>query len=199
MKIFTIFILFLVCITSIQSQTDSNNPYAYLDVYPKHTIGLTGSTMSGTGMFYSFAPNDKLRFKISGVPFYNRNNDDEYTWTSLGFNFQFSFIENKEFRFYGLLAYSNWFEHELATHKIYGYYPTYKDSSYQSDIQTGRNVFGFGIGIDKTLWKRFVIGAEIGYQLHKLNTDSLYTKPVGKFWEKYFGLGGGVSLGFIFY
>lgn len=190
MKIITLAITFLLLTLYVYSQ---DKTIAQTETYPMHQIGAVASSISGTGISYSFIFSDKMRFKLNGIYYYSKNNNDETDWSSIGLEFQHNFLKMKIFRVYGLIGGSYWYSKDNYSYNYY--YPEYNTTNYLRTNSEFR--LGIGLGFDLTFWDHFVMGADIGYDYEKgTKTDSYNNTPTTS--TKYVGIAGGVTIGFLF-
>lgn len=87
----------LLASTSLFSQTKKS-----LEFVGTKQLGLTASTLGGTGIYYLHPINEKDNFKIAGIYIYDNNSSYSDSYFSLGFDYQRDFYEEYTRRVYFL-------------------------------------------------------------------------------------------------
>jgi len=143
-------------------------------------LGLTVSTLGGTGIYYLHPINEKDNFKIAGIYVYDNGDSYSDSYFSLGFDYQRDFYEEYTRRVYFMAGAS--IDNSVTNDTFFDNYSSENKSSYFS--------IGAGVGADLgDRTKGLVFNLHITYQLTQSLDDNDRTRV---------GLGAGVGVGFNF-
>lgn len=143
-------------------------------------LGLTLSTLSGTGIYYLFPINEKDNFKIAGIYIYDNTGSYSDSFFSLGFDYQRDFYEEDSRRVYFLAGAH--IDNSISNDTYF--------EDYDYDDNTSFFSVGGGVGADLgNRTKGLVFNMHLTYQLTKSLDDANRTR---------IGLGIGVGVGFNF-
>jgi hypothetical protein len=140
-------------------------------------LGLSFSTLGGSGIYYLAKPTPTDYFKITGIFIYDNGNDTKDSFFSLGAEYQRNLFINSANRTYAIFGAS--FDNSISGN-------TFFDESNTDRIFN----FGVGMGIDfGSSVKGIVFNTHLTYQYTTEFGDSEFTR---------LGLGGGIGVGLNF-
>tara|TARA_R110002124_G_C8757645_1_gene498838 strand:- start:144 stop:674 length:531 start_codon:yes stop_codon:yes gene_type:complete len=143
-------------------------------------LGLTVSTLSGTGIYYLIPINEKDNLKIAGIYIYDNEESYSDSYFSLGFDYQKDFYEEYTRRVYFMAGAS--IDNSVSNDTFFDGY----------DYDSKTSFFSLGVGVGADLGDRskgLVFNLHITYQLTQSIDDNDRTRV---------GLGAGVGVGFNF-
>jgi opacity protein-like surface antigen len=165
----------LLASTSLFSQTKKP-----LEFVGTKQLGLTASTLGGTGIYYLHPINEKNNFKIAGIYIYDDNSSYSDSYFSIGFDYQRDFYEEYTRRVYFLTGAH--IDNAISEDAFF--------ESYENDDKA--SFFSIGVGVGADLGDRskgLVFNLHLTYQLTKSLDDNDRTRV---------GLGAGIGVGFNF-
>ena len=192
-KLISLFVLcmyFLIDNAYPQEQpSEANQSQIIQSINTAHMFGCAGSSVSGAGFSYMYYINPNYHFKMSGLPYQNKeektnaNNETAYNNTVLlngGIELRRNFfVINKSrvsFQFYNMIGGSYW------------YYKIQRPFSPEDNKFKKWYTGGIGIGTGFIFTNRISINFDFYYQhIRWINSEATYTGP-----------GGGISCYIIF-
>jgi len=142
--------------------------------FAKQQIGLAYSTLGGSGFYYLLSPNLKDNVKITAIFVYdNDGNDSEFSFFSLGTEYQRDLYQSRKTRAYALTGLS--FDNDISSGLLF-------------EEQTSVFNIGTGLGVDfGQITRGIAFNFHITYQFSRRFGDDYHKTRVG--------LGGGLGIG----
>ena len=163
--------------------------------YPHHQLGISYSTISGTGLGYVIELDRHNAFQFTVMPYYTGSNaENNLNLTVItGVEFQKTIYRDSEHKVYGFAAASLWyFEKNSVTYINQGTDFEKEIKLYDKDVYHN---LGLGVGYDYILNEAVSFNMNLGLQYQMTSNDSFTNyleRTDGK--ESFIGLGGGVGL-----
>lgn len=181
-----ILIIFLFCISSASASK-----------YPRHQLGISYSTISGTGLGYVIELDRHNAFQFTVMPYYTGSNaDKDLNLTVItGVEYQKTLYRDSEHKVYGFAAASLWyFEKNSVTYIDQGTDFEKEIKLYDKDVYHN---LGLGVGYNYILNSAVSFNFNLGLQYQSTSNDSFdnfLERTNGK--ESFIGIGGGVGIFF---
>lgn len=165
--------------------------------YPHHQLGISYSTISGTGLGYIIELDRHNAFQFTIMPYYtgsNADNDLNLTIIS-GIEYQRTIYRDFENKIYAFGAASLWFFEKNSVKYIN------QNTDFEEEIKLyDKDVYhnlGVGVGYDYILNEAVSFNFNLGLQYQFTSNDSYFNyleRTDGK--SSFIGLGGGVGIFF---
>lgn len=185
------YLVFLISIFAVASFAQENTEEFE---YPKHHIGVSASSISGSGVSYKYRAESGFAFKLTGFAYYlqteeeNQNFDNTEFWYNVGSELQYDIFNPNQGRLFVFLGASYRFSNDEYSNNEF-------DEEYRFSI-------GPGVGYEYYFWERLSINAELGFNYsyredtysYSWNSQNNPTKrtEIGLFF------GGGIGLSYSF-
>lgn len=165
--------------------------------YPKHQIGISYSSFSGTGLNYQIETNKMNAFQVSAFAYYNSAVDNEKNIIAIiGGEYQLTLLKESNTRYYLFTGLSVLHLEDQITTIRKENDVIIKDTKISSD-----RIYNFGIGpaLEYKPHIQFAISIGAGFLYQISNKE-----PFSEFWDRspnntsYFGIGGTISLRYVF-
>ncbi len=163
--------------------------------YPHHQLGISYSTISGTGLGYVIELDRHNAFQFTVMPYYTGSNaENNLNLTVItGVEYQKTIYRNSEHKVYGFAAASLWyFEKNSVTYINPGTDFEKQINLYDKDVFHN---LGLGVGYNYILNEAVSFNMNLGLQYQTTSNDSYHNyleRTNGK--ESFIGLGGGVGI-----
>ncbi len=175
-RVWLFFLAMLIVPVNISAQDIDSEEETKLDTR-NIQLGLSYSTIGGSGIYYLGKPTEMDHFKITGIYVYDDEDGSENSYFSLGMEYQRNVFRDLSNRAYTLIGVS--YDNNVATDTFFG------DSRDDSFLN-----MGVGMGIDfGSHDKGLIINAHLTYQFSTGVRDSDRTRV---------GLGAGLGIGLNF-
>ncbi len=177
MKKIILMIVFTALLVSSNLFAQSKKP---LELVGTKQLGLTASTLGGTGIYYLHPINERDNFKIAGIYIYDNSSSYSDSYFSLGFDYQRDFYEEYTRRVYFLAGAH--IDNAISNDTFFDGF----------DNENKESFFSIGAGVGADLGDRskgLVFNLHLTYQLTKSLDDNERTRV---------GLGAGIGVGFNF-
>jgi len=173
---------------------DDDFPWETVNPQHNNNIGFTTSYFSGIGFHYERYITREHSLKAVFFGWYTSTKDDgnydwynnsTYTLLSFGLEYKYHFLTKKKFSSYALAGARTWYTED-------NYYSSGKDI-------TSINSIGIGVGAEYRLGRHFSMNIDGGFLYNRKSEQyNNYYNNGSKVITKYFGIAGGVGLGFVF-
>ncbi|MER3328872.1 MAG: hypothetical protein RIF34_04780 [Candidatus Kapaibacterium sp.] len=185
-KLIIILTIFFFCIKT-----------TYASKYPHHQLGISYSTISGTGLGYNLELDRQNAFLFTVMPYYTGSNAENNLNLTIitGIEYQKTIYRNSEHKVYGFIAASLWyFEKNSVTYIDQGTDFEKEVKLYDKDVYHN---LGLGAGYNYILNNAVSFNLNLGLQYQTTSNDSFYNyleRTDGS--ESFIGIGGGVGIFF---
>lgn len=155
-----------------------------------HSIGVSGSMITGFGISYRYNFDNNYYIKTVGAAYFSGVSSQDRSFIGfIGLEFQKNLIQTASTRLYGFVGGSYWFDESRNINT---------DNSTVPNIRTEdtKNV-GVGFSFEVSVWNHFLLNLDFGFQYggfehvttgdHKYNRESTRT-----------GMSGGLGFGYQF-
>ena len=184
-KKYILSIIFLVAISSLSARK-----------FPKHEIGISFSTISGTGLGYLVELDRWNSLKFTFMPFYSGDEPQKNDNLSLigGVEYHKNLYRDFEHKIYVFVSASIWY---FEQHESFIINPNtdFETEVTKFDKDVYHN-FGLGVGyiynLNNVVSFDFNLGLQ--YQISSNNSYYNYLERLGSGEDSFFGLGGGVGI-----
>ena len=169
----------------------------YAGKYPHHQLGISYSTISGTGLGYVIELDRHNAFQFTVMPYYTGSNaDNDLNLTIItGIEYQRTIYRDSEHKVYGFVAASLWYFEENSVTLIN------PDTDFEKEIKLyDKDVYhnlGLGVGYNYIINSAVSFNFNLGLQYQSTSNDSFdnfLERTDGK--ESFVGVGGGVGIFF---
>lgn len=165
--------------------------------YPHHQLGISYSTISGTGLGYIIELDRHNAFQFTLIPYYTGNNAENNLNLTIisGVEYQKTIYRNSEHKVYGFAAASLWyFEKNSVTYIDPGTDFEKEIKLYDKDVYHN---LGLGVGYNYILNSAVSFNINLGLQYQTTSNDSFdnfLERVDGN--DSFIGVGGGVGIFF---
>lgn len=170
---------------------------SFASKYPRHQVGISYSTISGTGLGYVLELDRHNAFQFTVMPYYtgsNADNDLNLTIIS-GVEYQRTIYRDSEHKVYGFAAVSLWyFEKNSVIYINQGTDFEKQIKLYDKDVYHN---LGLGVGYDYILNEAVSFNFNLGLQYQMTSNDSFHNyleRTNGN--PSFLGVGGGAGIFF---
>ncbi len=156
-----------------------------------HSIGISGSSITGLGVFYRYNLDNQWYAKAVGALYYTEDSDQRKDFVSfIGFEIQRNFVQTSSTRLYGFVGTSYWYDRSDYTYTSSG------TTTVSVNVQNTVNI-GAGVGFELSIWKNFGVNFDFGFQCAGIRHP---ITPSGSTYRdgSRSGMGGGIGFGYQF-
>lgn len=169
----------------------------FANKYPHHQLGISYSTISGTGLGYVIELDRHNAFQFTVMPYYTGSNvDNDLNLTIIsGLEYQRTIYRDSENKIYGFVAASLWYFEKNSVTKINAGTDFEKEIKlYDKDVYHN---LGLGVGYDYILNEAVSFNINLGLQYQSTSNDSFINfleRTDGE--PSFLGVGGGAGIYF---
>jgi hypothetical protein len=153
-----------------------------------HSIGISGSSITGPGISYRYNSDNQYYIKTVGFLYYSENSDLGSDLNGfIGLEFQRNLIQRRNSRLYGFIGMSYWYGKSK-----YSFTDTV--TTINTDLTAN---LGGGLGFELSVWEHFAVNVDFGFQYARISYTTTektnYYLPHSRF-----GMGGGLGFSYQF-